>query len=74
MTRKCEISRTYPPDYVSCETLAYRLDLARSTVDDWVRRGLLPKPTDHRHRAAQGAGLTLRPAYPLPTTRLLRGT
>ena len=44
MTRKSDVSRSYPPDYVSCETLAYRLDLSRSTVDDWVKRGLLPKP------------------------------
>jgi predicted DNA-binding transcriptional regulator AlpA len=34
----------YAPDYVSAETLAYRLDCSRSTVDDYVRRGLLPKP------------------------------
>ena len=42
MTRKREIERPYPPDYISAETLAYRLDLSRSTVDDWVTRGLLP--------------------------------
>lgn len=34
----------YAPDYVSADTLAYRLDCSRSTVDDYVRRGLLPKP------------------------------
>jgi predicted DNA-binding transcriptional regulator AlpA len=36
--------RTYPPDYVSAETLAYRLDCSRSTIDAYVRLGLLPKP------------------------------
>ncbi len=36
--------RSYPPDYVSAETLAYRLDCSRSTIDDYVNRGLLPKP------------------------------
>lgn len=42
--RKHEIERPYPPDYVSAETLAYRLDLSRSTIDAYVRAGLLPKP------------------------------
>ncbi len=36
--------RRYPPDYVSAETLAYRLDCSRSTIDAYVRLGLLPKP------------------------------
>ena len=35
---------SYPPDYVSAETLAYRLDCSRSTIDAYVRSGLLPKP------------------------------
>jgi predicted DNA-binding transcriptional regulator AlpA len=35
---------SYPPDYVSAETLAYRLDCSRSTIDNYVRLGLLPKP------------------------------
>jgi predicted DNA-binding transcriptional regulator AlpA len=34
----------YPPDYVSAETLAYRLDCSRSTIDAYVKQGLLPKP------------------------------
>ncbi len=34
----------YPPDYVSAETLAYRLDCSRSTIDAYVQTGLLPKP------------------------------
>ncbi len=34
----------YPPDYVSAETLAYRLDCSRSTIDAYVRSGFLPKP------------------------------
>jgi predicted DNA-binding transcriptional regulator AlpA len=42
--RKHEIGRTYPPDYVSAETLAYRLDCSRSTIESYVRDGLLPKP------------------------------
>jgi predicted DNA-binding transcriptional regulator AlpA len=41
---KREVVRLYPPDYVSAETLAYRLDCSRSTVDEYVRKGLLPKP------------------------------
>jgi predicted DNA-binding transcriptional regulator AlpA len=37
-------SRIYPPDYVSAETLAYRLDCSRTTIDAYVRDGYLPKP------------------------------
>jgi predicted DNA-binding transcriptional regulator AlpA len=42
--RKHVVERAFAPDYVSAETLAYRLDCSRSTVDDYVRRGLLPTP------------------------------
>jgi hypothetical protein len=42
--RKHEVGRPYPPDYVSAETLGYRLDISRSTVESYVRAGLLPKP------------------------------
>ena len=42
--RKHELERPYPPDYVSAETLGYRLDLSRSTVETYVRSGLLPRP------------------------------
>jgi predicted DNA-binding transcriptional regulator AlpA len=44
LTRKREIERPYPPEYVSAETAAYLLDCSRTTLDDYVRRGLLPKP------------------------------
>ena len=36
--------RHYPPDYVSRETLAYRLDLRASDVDRMVTAGMLPPP------------------------------
>ena len=36
--------RRFAPDYVSAETLAYRLDCSRATIDAYVRKGLLPKP------------------------------
>jgi predicted DNA-binding transcriptional regulator AlpA len=42
--RKQTVERPYPPDYVSAETLAYRLDCSRSTVDAYVRDGILPEP------------------------------
>jgi len=42
--RSLDEQRSYPPDYVSAETLAYRLDCSRSTIDAYVRSGLLPKP------------------------------
>jgi len=38
------LRRTYPPDYVSAETLAYRLDIAVGAVEQYVKRGLLPAP------------------------------
>jgi len=42
--RKHELHRHFPPDFVSAETLAYRLDCSRSTIDEYVRLGFLPKP------------------------------
>lgn len=33
-----------PPSYVSRSTLAHELDVSESTVDEMVRRGVLPKP------------------------------
>jgi predicted DNA-binding transcriptional regulator AlpA len=33
-----------PASYVSRATLAAELDISESTVDDYVKRGLLPKP------------------------------
>ncbi len=42
--RKHEVERPYPPDFVSAETLAYRLDCSRSTIEAYVRDGMLPKP------------------------------
>ena len=33
-----------PPSFVSKATLAAELDISESTVDEWVRQGILPKP------------------------------
>jgi predicted DNA-binding transcriptional regulator AlpA len=33
-----------PPSYVSCATLARELDVSESTVNEMVRRGVLPRP------------------------------
>jgi predicted DNA-binding transcriptional regulator AlpA len=33
-----------PPSYCSKATLARELDVSESTVDEWVRRGILPRP------------------------------
>lgn len=33
-----------PPSYLSRATLAAELDISESTVDEMVRRGVLPKP------------------------------
>lgn len=35
---------TRPPSFVSRTMLAAELDIAESTVDEMVRRGVLPKP------------------------------
>lgn len=42
--RKNEQARPYPPDFVSAETLAYRLDCSPRCVQDYVKAGLLPNP------------------------------
>lgn len=34
-----------PPSFLSRASLARELDIAESTVDEMVRRGVLPKPT-----------------------------
>ncbi len=44
MARKRDVERPYRPAYCSAETLAYLLDLSRSTLDDYVRLGHLPEP------------------------------
>jgi predicted DNA-binding transcriptional regulator AlpA len=42
--RKRETSRPYPPDFVSAETFAYRLDCSVRSIQDYVKSRLLPKP------------------------------
>jgi len=44
MTKKQDVRRPYPPQYISAETLAYLLDCSRAKVDADVSAGLLPKP------------------------------
>jgi predicted DNA-binding transcriptional regulator AlpA len=46
VTRKRDMCRPYPPQFVSAETAAYLLDISRTTFDDYVRRGILPKSID----------------------------
>lgn len=43
---KSKIIRPYAPDYVDAATLAYRLSVSELTIDDRVRRGMLPKARD----------------------------
>ena len=43
---KRSVSRPYPPDYVDAATLAYRLCVSESTVENLVRRSKLPRPID----------------------------
>jgi predicted DNA-binding transcriptional regulator AlpA len=38
------MTRERPPSYLSRATLAAELDISESTVDEMVRRGVLPKP------------------------------
>ncbi|WP_238368891.1 helix-turn-helix transcriptional regulator [Heliomarina baculiformis] len=44
MAQLREIKGDRPPSYPSKATLAAELDISESTVDDWVKRGILPKP------------------------------
>lgn len=37
-------ARARPPSYLSRSTLAAELDVSESTVDEMVRRGVLPRP------------------------------
>jgi predicted DNA-binding transcriptional regulator AlpA len=34
----------HPPAYPSCKTLAAELDISESTVDSYVKQGILPPP------------------------------
>lgn len=38
------MAHTVPPAYLSRSTLAAQLDMSESTVDEMVRRGVLPRP------------------------------
>lgn len=75
--RKSKVVRPFAPDYVSADTLAYRLDCAVSTVREYVDQGLLPQPTtigslvrwrwsevEAHIRARFGDGEELQPATP----------
>jgi hypothetical protein len=39
-----QVERRYAPDYVSDETLAYRLDCPVEMIEALMRRGVLPRP------------------------------
>jgi predicted DNA-binding transcriptional regulator AlpA len=42
--RKSDRKRPYPPDFVSVETLAYRLDCSERMAQDYAKAGILPEP------------------------------
>lgn len=44
MTNRPALIGDRPPAYPSKATLAAELDISESTVDQWVKRDLLPKP------------------------------
>lgn len=44
MARTRTIKGDRPPSFLSKATLAAELDMSESTIDDYVRRGLLPAP------------------------------
>jgi hypothetical protein len=43
-SEKNSAGRSYPPDYVSAETLAYRLDCPLGVIEGLMRKGVLPRP------------------------------
>lgn len=44
MTKHREPLPERPPSFLNRASLAAELDCSESTVDEWVRRGILPKP------------------------------
>lgn len=42
--RKNEKLRPYLPDFVSAETLAYRLDCSVRSIQEYAKSGILPRP------------------------------
>lgn len=44
MTKHREPLPERPPSFLTRASLAAELDCSESTVDEWVRRGILPKP------------------------------
>ena len=44
MGKRPALNGTRPPAFPSKASLAAELDISEGTVDDWVRRGLIPKP------------------------------
>jgi predicted DNA-binding transcriptional regulator AlpA len=46
MRNKRTILGDRPPAYCSKATLAAELDLSESTIDEYVKRGILPKPIE----------------------------
>ena len=44
MASRPPLTGTRPPAFLSKASLAAELDISESTVDEWVRRGLLPRP------------------------------
>tara|TARA_R110000851_G_scaffold159249_2_gene302505 strand:+ start:812 stop:1054 length:243 start_codon:yes stop_codon:yes gene_type:complete len=44
MSDRPEILGSRPPSFVSKATLAAELDVSESTIDSFVKRGLLPQP------------------------------
>ena len=42
--KKSDIKRPYPPAYLSRASLAYRLDMSESKIDELVSAGILPQP------------------------------
>lgn len=44
--KKSDIKRPYAPDYISRASLAYRLDVSESRIDQLVATGVLPPPIE----------------------------
>lgn len=46
------------PSFMSLKTLAHELDVSERTVQDMVKRGILPSPASFRAAVSAGAGTT----------------
>jgi hypothetical protein len=70
--------RDQPPPYVSRTELAWELSISENSVDEMVRRGVLPSPTRQSSRGPRWSWRAVEAALalfdPPPTARAMNWT